>query len=97
MIPTNENINQFIINTVLINPIEDIILKLNNNEFRDCDIKWLDLKFEKFIKFAGETLGVTGFVNSDCFGANSFKYLTDYSKAIYIKRFQTLLDYFKTF
>lgn len=48
----NQVIDQFIIEASLIDPISKIVNQLNNGEFRDCDIKWLDAKLEKFTKFA---------------------------------------------
>ncbi len=53
----NPAMQQFIIETVLINPINDILLKFKNEEFRDCDIKWLNDRLHKFTSFAAETLG----------------------------------------
>jgi len=93
---SNPLINQFIINTVLIDPIQDILSKIKEGSFRDCDIKWLDSKFEAFIKFAAETLGITGIMPSEVLASKSFKHLNNYSKDVYSKRFQTLLDYFKS-
>lgn len=51
-------IDQFIIETTLVNPLEKIVNQLKNHEFRDCDIKWLDSKLEKFTELACETLGI---------------------------------------
>lgn len=92
----NQVIDQFIIESTLIDPISKIVNQLNKGEFRDCDIKWLDAKLEKFTKFACETLGITGMMPSD---VNSEKYtlLNDNVKNQYISRFNTLLGYFKSF
>jgi hypothetical protein len=89
-------IDQFIIEATLIDPISKIVNQLNNGEFRDCDIKWLDAKLEKFTKFACETLGINGMMPSDV-NREKFTLLNDYVKNQYINRFSTLLGYFKSF
>lgn len=91
----NEQINQFIIEMTLISPIEKIIDKLNNGEFRDCDIKWLDSKLESFVEFAGKTLGVNCVMPQSenikpAYANNSYGF------NYYKKYFNQLLDYFKT-
>jgi hypothetical protein len=91
----NPRIDQFIIETCLINPVSKIVNQLKNGEFRDCDIKWLDNKLEKFTKFACETLGINGLMPSDVNG-DKFTLLNDYVKNQYINRFNTLLEYFKS-
>jgi hypothetical protein len=92
----NPTIDQFIIEATLIDPISKIVNQLNNGEFRDCDIKWLDAKLEKFTKFACETLGINGMMPSDV-NSEKFTLLNDYVKNQYINRFSTLLGYFKSF
>lgn len=92
----DEVINQFIINVSLVNPIQEIIGKLNVGDYRDCDIKWLDVKLEGYIKFAAETFGIKGIVPSEL-GASKFPYFNSCSKKYYLKHFTTLLDYFKKF
>jgi hypothetical protein len=92
----NPAIDQFIIETTLIDPIAKIINQLENGEFRDCDIKWLDKKLEDFIKFAAETLGIKGIMPSSL-NRESFTTLNDYVKGQYLTRFTTLLNYFKSF
>lgn len=92
---SNEQINQFIIEASLISPIEKIIDQLNNGEFRDCDIKWLDSKLEGFIEFAGKTLGINCIMPQ----SESVKPAhanIGYSFNYYKKYFTQLLDYFKT-
>jgi hypothetical protein len=90
----NPVLDQFIIETVLINPVKDIVSKLENKEFRDCDIKWLNDKLYKFTNFAAETLdkkfGRSYLVNSDGL-------LNEYKTNEFIKAFTTLLNYFKSF
>ena len=90
----NEAINTFIIEAVLIDPIEDIIFKLENKKFRDCDIRWLNGKLHKYTAVAAETMGIkfpeVELISND--GA-----LNDYKTARFIKAFTTLLNYFKSF
>lgn len=91
-----EVIYQLMIEYNLIDPISKILNKLNNNEFRDCDIKWLDAELEKYTKFACKTLGITALTPGDVKSAKG-TVLNYYVINIYISRFKTLLAYFKTF
>jgi len=91
----NPVIDQFIIEVSLINPISKIVNQLNNGEFRDCDIKWLDTKLENFTKFACETLGISALMPSQV-ESEKHTLLNDYVKNQYVKRFNTLLEYFKS-
>ena len=92
----NSVIDQFIIETSLINPIEKIISQLKNGEFRDCDIKWLDSKLEIFISFAAKTLGISGTLPSELH-SEKFVILNNYALVYYKDKFNTLLNYFKSF
>ena len=92
----NSAIDQFIIETSLINPIEKIISQLKNGEFRDCDIKWLDSKLENFISFAAKTLGISGILPSELH-SEKFVILNNYALVYYKDKFNTLLNYFKSF
>lgn len=92
----NKAIDQFIIETTLINPIEKIILQLENREFRDCDIKWLDSKLENFILFAAKTLGINAIPQLELH-SEKFVFLNNYVLSYYKEKFNTLLNYFKTF
>ncbi len=85
---------QFIIETVLINPISDILLKFKNKEFRDCDIKWLNDRLYKLTAFAAETLGKK-FPEIELVGNDGN--LNDYKIIRFKKAFTTLLNYFKSF
>lgn len=89
---SKETVNSFIIDTVLISPIEKIISQLKNNEFRDCDIKWLDKKLKGFIDFAAETLAINAPIVSK---PSDFPYFNPYVQNYYTERFTILLDYFK--
>lgn len=93
-IKQTEVINNFIIDTVLINPIEKILFQLGNKEFRDCDIKWLDNKFKQFTDFAAETLGIKLPAVSK---PENFPVFNTYVQNYYTERFQKLLKYFKSF
>ena len=89
----NEALNRFIIEAVLIDPIDDIIFKLKNKEFRDCDIKWLNGKLYKFTAVAAETLGVK-FPEIELIEHDGV--LNDYTTTRFIEAFTTLLNYFKS-
>jgi len=91
---TNTSIETFIINSSLIDPVNKIINQLENGEFRDCDIKWLDSKLEVFTEFACKTLGLDIIMPSKIAG-EQLKTLNNHVKDQYFKRFNTLLEYFK--
>lgn len=90
----NGAIDTFIIETVLIAPISDILNKLDNNEFRDCDVKWLENKMRGFLDFAAQTLKVQVPVVSL---SEEFGIMNEYTKQRFTEGFKTLLDYFKSF
>lgn len=89
----NEAIDTFIIHTVLIDPIADIITKLKNRDFRDCDINWLEKKLKGYLDFAGQILDVRvpAIFESDMRGVT----LNDYTTNNYLNKFKTLLNFFK--
>jgi len=91
----NTVIDNFILETTLINPIEKIILQLKNGEFRDCDIKWLNAKLQKFIDFAAKTLDINVIIHGKLH-SDTFIILNNYALGHYENRFNTLLNYFKT-
>ena len=91
----NESIDKFILQATLIDPISDIITKLENKEFRDCDIKWLNEKLNKFTVFALETLG-KNFSEND-YLLNNDNILNKYKINSFLKAFRTLFFYFKSF
>ena len=82
------------IDTFLIEPIDDIIFKLKNKEFRDGDIRWLNDRLYKYTAFAAETLGIK-FPEIELISNDGV--LNDYTTARFIKAFTTLLNYFKSF
>lgn len=90
----NPAIDNFIIEVTLIDPIQDIINKLNSGSFRDCDIKWLNGKLEKFTEIACETLGLKIDKQPDTVNLPHFN---DYVKQRFLYYFNTLLNYFKAF
>jgi len=89
-------LNSFIIEVQLINPITKIVSQLENKEFRDCDIKWLDSKLEGFINLTCQTLGVQTSIVSKSESVSP-KYMGGYAIEYYTKYFNMLLDYFKIF
>lgn len=94
---SNDIVNQFIIETVLISPIDKIIKQLKKNDFRDCDIKFLDKKLEIYFSFACESLGLSNIILQSDIGYESFTILNEYNTKKYIKWFSALLEYFKSF
>ena len=91
----NNAIDQFIIETSLVSPVNKIIEKLQNGNFRDCDIKWLNTKLENFTKFACQTLQIQ-ISTSSIFEAEKEMVMNEFVTDRFIKRFTTLLEYFVT-
>ncbi len=92
----NATIEQFIIEVSLINPVNDIIYKLEKREFRDCDIKWLNTKLENFTAFACKTLNEKVIVPSNM-PSEGYVALNEYVINKYLEYFKILLNYFKSF
>lgn len=90
---SNEPIDTFVINAVLIDPIADIVSKLEKKEFRDCDIIWLENKLKGYVDFAAQTLDVIvpAVFDSEMKGV----IINEHTTARYLKDFKTLLEYFK--
>lgn len=88
--------NELIFEITLINPIESILIKLQNKEFRDCDIKWLNSKLENFTKIAINTFEEKIILPSQT-PMETLTVLNDFNYNLYIKYFDTLLSYFKSF
>lgn len=86
------SVDNFIFETALIAPITDIIAKLNDGQFRDCDIAWLNNKLKKYTDFALQTMGKEIEVGEAVGGV-----MNEYNKKRFISYFTTLLDYFKSF
>lgn len=85
----------FTIQVVLISPIEKIISQLENKEFRDCDIKWIENKLSSLIEFAAKTLNLDQIIYEDAKFKPEFFNETTYNH--YLKYFNTLLKYFNSF
>lgn len=88
----NTNLDNFIYTAVLINPIKDITSKLSGNNFRDCDVAWLNNKLVKFTEFAAQTLGHKITLPETVIGG----VLNDYTKSRFIEAFTALLKYFES-
>lgn len=85
-------INNFIFETAVISPISDIIVKLENKEFRDCDVNWLNGKLKAYTDLALQTLGKQIEVGEAVGGT-----MNEHNRNRFISYFTTLLDYFKSF
>lgn len=92
-IDNNEVLQNFMIETMLINPVQNIVHKLTENKFRDCDIKWLNEQLKKYSALALEILGkpFVGFTDLE------FDVLNLYVKNKFLEYFNNLLNFFKTF
>ena len=91
----NKALDQFIIEMSLVAPVNTIIEKLRNGNFRDCDIKWLNSKLENFTKFACQTLEIE-ISTSGIFETEKETVMNKFVTDRFIKRFTTLLEYFAT-
>ena len=86
-------LDQFVINAIIIEPISKIIKSLENKEYRDCDVKWLNKKLFNYTEFAAETLGIN-FNNEQIVDSNSL--MNDHCYDRFLQAFRTLLSYFKS-
>lgn len=94
--------NEFIYEMAIINPITEIILKLERGEFRDCDMKWLNDNLDKYaniaicsIKSMGKSKVRIGDIKHNG-GLVREGVLNDHNKERYLKAFKILLEYFKS-
>lgn len=83
--------NNFIFEISIIRPIATIIAGLENNEFRDCDIKWLSNKLNNFTSFAFKTLN-----KKIELPELDTEVMNDFTKTRFIKYFKILLGYFES-
>lgn len=88
------SIENVIYEAMLIQPINKIITQLKNDNFRDCDIKWLNSKLEKFTKIALDTLGEKAIILPQLYDKDML--LNEFFKNEFIGQFETLLNYFKS-
>lgn len=89
----NCHIDSFIINTLVLYPIAEIINNLNIGAYRDCDIKWLDKKLETYANLACSAIGanVCAIISDE----NKLTTLNQYAKDKYISYFSTIFDFFE--
>ena len=86
-------LDKFVINAIIVEPITKIIKSLENKEYRDCDIEWLNKKLFNYTEFAAETLGIN-FNNEQIVDNNSL--MNDHCYDRFLQAFRTLLEYFKS-
>jgi hypothetical protein len=87
-------LQKFMFETVFIIPIKDIVSKLENIEFRDCDIEWLNDKLYTYTDFAAKTFG-KNFSKIDL--VNNDGLLNEYKRNEFLKAFKKILSYFESF
>lgn len=88
----NPEINKFIIQVTLLDPIQKIIDGLKLRTFRDCDIGWLDNKLHTFIDLAVKTLDIN---LPPMIDTRQDRIMNDYTiHEHYLTRFIKLHDYF---
>ena len=86
-----------------ITPIEDIILKIESNNFRDCDINYLDEKVQAFTSVALQSLHINivipKHVAKDVNKHSKDYYLpiNDNRKDYYLRIFRVLLKHFRKY
>ena len=86
-------LDQFVINAIIIEPISKIIKSLENKEYRDCDVKWLNKKLFNYTEFAAKTLGIN-FNNEQIVDNNSS--MNDHCYDRFLQAFKILIGYFKS-
>lgn len=86
-------IDDLIYDLILIEPLKKIISSLEKGGYRDCDIKWLNEKLEKYTNFTMETLNknikVGKLVSDDAV-------MNTRVKNRFLKCFKTILNYFES-
>ena len=97
IVNNNHALPAFIMEEMLIVPINKIVNNLNNGSYRDCDIKWLDAKLEMYISIAAETLGFKNIITPSDLNKETFTILNKHNTDYYIDKFDALLQYFKSF
>ena len=80
----------FIFEMTIISPLNDIVSKLENREFRDCDIDWLNKKLIKYTDLALEVLGKKINLDKAIDGI-----MNDNNREVFLRYFNTLLKFFK--
>ena len=85
-------IDNFIFEVTVIDPITDLIAKIENNEFRDCDIDWLNNQLEKYTGLALKILGKKVNLDKAVSGV-----MNDIIRLRFLGYFKTLLGFFKNY
>jgi hypothetical protein len=87
-----ENLKQWLtLELLLVQPIEKIIAGLENREYGNGDIDYIEKKLGDFMDIAAKSLNVTGRVSHE-----SFTVMNECARAKYIEYFSTLLMLFKS-
>ncbi len=90
----SEEYEKFILESQLIDPLKNIVSKLENREFRDVDVKWLENKLKNFTDFAAKTL----FLNPPSIALpEPLTIMNEYTRKRFLKAFNTLINYFESF
>lgn len=92
MIAQENNIalNNFIYDELILSPLTDIVTNLENKEYSDCDVDWLNKELNKYVGFALEVLSKKINLGTAIGGI-----MNDYNRNRFLKYFKTLLRFFE--
>ena len=79
----------------ILDPIERIISKLEDKQFLDCDLEWLEKKLSQYTKIACIAMNKKELFN-DNLKSEEKQILNDFVRGKYIYYFKTLLDFFNS-
>lgn len=94
--------NEFVYKVMIIDPLLDIISKLEKGEFRDCDMKWLNANLNKYVDIALCSINNGQKYSTLINGVNlnngliRESVLNEFNKERFIKAFKILLEYFRS-
>ena len=89
----NETQQKAFLQLTLIDPVSNIISKLENNEFRNIDIRYLEEQLVKYMNLAAKTFNLNFLLKKNY----DSEFFNDYFRNEFLKYFKELLKYFKTF
>ena len=85
-------IDEIMLHVVVTKPLEDIVKGLENGEFRDCDIDWLDTKRMEFVNIAVKALGKD--IPQDFKVDKVVGKMNDRNKEMFLQHFRILQKFF---
>ena len=88
-------IDDLLFHIQVINPLQNIVKGLENNEFRAIDFDWLDTKRMEFVNLAVKACNLN--IPPDFKVDKTTGEMNEFTTKIYLNHFQKLLEFFKTY